>query len=129
MLGDRDQLRQVVTNLVQNALVHTPTGTPIEVTVEHDRDVVRLGVRDHGTGLEPGAYGAMALAAFRGRQAEASPLIEASAGEALLHGEGNRLAAAARASVAASDGEVVNSSARPSEFAARTLRWMSVRPA
>jgi len=36
----------------------------------------------------------MALAAFRGHEAEASPLIEASTSEALLRGEGGRLTAA-----------------------------------
>ena len=32
--GDADQLRQVLANLLRNALVHTPAGTPIEVTVD-----------------------------------------------------------------------------------------------
>ena len=31
--GDADQLRQVLANLLRNALVHTPAGTPIEVSV------------------------------------------------------------------------------------------------
>jgi DNA-binding CsgD family transcriptional regulator len=56
------------------------------------------------TGLEPGAYGAMALAAFRGHEAEASPLIEASTSEALLRGEGGRLAAATWASAVLNNG-------------------------
>jgi two-component system OmpR family sensor kinase len=46
--GDADQLRQVLANLLRNALVHTPAGTPIEVTVDSS---VRLEVRDHGRGL------------------------------------------------------------------------------
>ena len=33
MLGDAHQLRQVLANLLRNALVHTPAGTPIEVAV------------------------------------------------------------------------------------------------
>ena len=33
VLGDPHQLRQVLANLLRNALVHTPAGTPIEVTV------------------------------------------------------------------------------------------------
>ena len=32
--GDADQLRQVLANLLRNALVHTPAGTPIEVAVD-----------------------------------------------------------------------------------------------
>ena len=32
MLGDAHQLRQVLANLLRNALVHTPAGTPIEVS-------------------------------------------------------------------------------------------------
>ncbi|HWK29765.1 MAG TPA: HAMP domain-containing sensor histidine kinase [Solirubrobacter sp.] len=48
--GDPDQVRQVLANLLRNALVHTPPGTPIEVTVEPGS----LRVRDHGPGLPPG---------------------------------------------------------------------------
>jgi two-component system, OmpR family, sensor kinase len=48
--GDADQLRQVLGNLLRNALVHTPAGTPIDVSVRAG-DEVRLVVRDHGPGL------------------------------------------------------------------------------
>jgi two-component system OmpR family sensor kinase len=41
----------VLANLVRNALVHTPPGTPIEVTVSESPDGVRIAVRDHGHGL------------------------------------------------------------------------------
>jgi two-component system, OmpR family, sensor kinase len=51
VLGDAHQLRQVLANLLRNALVHTPAGTPIDVSVGHDGDEVRLEVRDHGPGL------------------------------------------------------------------------------
>ena len=51
MTGDADQLRQVLANLLRNALVHTPAGTPIEVSVDRDNGAVRLEVRDHGPGL------------------------------------------------------------------------------
>jgi two-component system, OmpR family, sensor kinase len=54
VLGDADQLRQVLGNLLRNALVHTPAGTEIDVSVEHGADEVRLEVRDHGPGLPPG---------------------------------------------------------------------------
>ena len=51
MTGDADQLRQVFANLLRNALVHTPAGTPIDVSVEAANGTVALEVRDHGRGL------------------------------------------------------------------------------
>ena len=53
--GSEQRLRQVVTNLVDNALRHTPDGTPVEVAVGHDADGVALEVRDHGGGVPPDA--------------------------------------------------------------------------
>jgi two-component system OmpR family sensor kinase len=49
--ADAHQLRQVLGNLLRNALVHTPAGTPVEVGVARENGVVRLEVRDHGPGL------------------------------------------------------------------------------
>ena len=49
--GDEDRLRQVVGNLVRNALVHTPSGTDVELEVGRAGDRVRLQVRDRGPGL------------------------------------------------------------------------------
>jgi two-component system, OmpR family, sensor kinase len=54
VLGDRDELRKVVSNLMRNALVHTPPGTPIEVRVDGSVDEAVLEVRDHGSGLPAG---------------------------------------------------------------------------
>jgi two-component system, OmpR family, sensor kinase len=51
VLGDASQLRQVIGNLVRNALVHTPPRTPIEVRVAGADDQATLEVRDHGNGL------------------------------------------------------------------------------
>jgi two-component system OmpR family sensor kinase len=53
LAGDEPRLRQVVTNLVANAIHHTPAGTPVEVAVGiRDRSAV-LEVRDHGLGVDP----------------------------------------------------------------------------
>jgi two-component system OmpR family sensor kinase len=52
--GDPDRLRQVVDNLVRNALTHTPAGTAVEVHVARDERSAHLDVRDHGGGLPPG---------------------------------------------------------------------------
>ncbi len=55
VLGDPHQLRQVLANLMRNALVHTPPGTAVEVATRRNGDgVVEIEVRDHGSGLPPG---------------------------------------------------------------------------
>jgi two-component system OmpR family sensor kinase len=51
VLGDQSQLRQVLGNLVRNALVHTPAGTPIELSVMNGAAEAVVAVRDHGRGL------------------------------------------------------------------------------
>ena len=51
--GDDLRLRQVVGNLVRNALVHTPQQTAIEIGVSTENGTGRMSVIDHGPGLEP----------------------------------------------------------------------------
>ena len=53
VLADPDQLRQVLANLLRNALIHTPADCPVDVTLRSDGDAVVLEVRDHGRGLPP----------------------------------------------------------------------------
>ena len=53
VVGSEPKLRQVVTNLVANALRHTPAGTPVEVAVGLDAHGATLEVRDHGPGVPP----------------------------------------------------------------------------
>jgi two-component system OmpR family sensor kinase len=51
VLGDANQLRQVLANLLGNAVLHTPAGAPIEIAVRRDDGSVELEIRDHGPGL------------------------------------------------------------------------------
>jgi two-component system OmpR family sensor kinase len=51
--GDEARLRQVVTNLLDNALHHTPGDSPVTVRVGGDADHARLEVVDRGPGLTP----------------------------------------------------------------------------
>jgi two-component system OmpR family sensor kinase len=51
VLGDPHQLRQVIGNLMRNALVHTPRDAAIELHVHGGADEALLEVRDHGPGL------------------------------------------------------------------------------
>jgi two-component system OmpR family sensor kinase len=53
--GVRDHLQQAVANLVVNAVHHTPTGTPIEISARSADRWAILTVRDHGPGLTPEA--------------------------------------------------------------------------
>jgi two-component system OmpR family sensor kinase len=52
--GDEARLRQVAANLLANAAVHTPPGTPVHVRVMAEDGRARLDVRDEGPGLPPG---------------------------------------------------------------------------
>jgi len=49
--GDADRLGQVVRNLLENAVTHTPRGGRVVVTLEEDGTVARLRVRDTGAGI------------------------------------------------------------------------------
>jgi signal transduction histidine kinase len=52
--ADEDALCQVVTNLVNNALAHTPEGTHVQVELRAARDgMAELWVRDDGPGIAP----------------------------------------------------------------------------
>jgi two-component system OmpR family sensor kinase len=53
--GDPSQLRQVLANLMRNALTHTPAGSPIELSLTGANGSVRIEVRDHGPGLPQGS--------------------------------------------------------------------------
>jgi two-component system OmpR family sensor kinase len=51
--GDEHRLRQLVANLVGNALVHTPPTAPIEARVRTDNGSAVLEVHDDGPGMSP----------------------------------------------------------------------------
>ncbi len=49
--ADPDRLRQVVQNLVENALRHTPQGGEVRITLRAAQDGVNLAIADTGTGI------------------------------------------------------------------------------
>lgn len=57
VVGDEHKVRQLMTNLIGNAMRHTPDGSPIEVVVAtlppdpHGRQFARFEIVDHGEGV------------------------------------------------------------------------------
>jgi signal transduction histidine kinase len=49
--ADADRLAQVLTNLLSNAVKFSPPDNEVVVTVEQGPDLVRILVRDHGSGI------------------------------------------------------------------------------
>jgi two-component system phosphate regulon sensor histidine kinase PhoR len=52
LFGDREKIKQVMTNLIQNAIKYTESGT-IEVIVEEEEKGAKIIVRDSGIGIAP----------------------------------------------------------------------------
>jgi PAS domain S-box-containing protein len=55
-LADEDKLRQVLVNLLDNAIKYSPDGGDVVVELEGGHGRVRLCVRDHGLGIPPGEH-------------------------------------------------------------------------
>jgi two-component system OmpR family sensor kinase len=55
VLAEENKIRQVITNLMGNAMRFTPAGSPIEIGVQVDEpgDSAYLSVIDHGEGIPP----------------------------------------------------------------------------
>lgn len=50
--ADASLVRQAILNLVQNAIVHNPVGTAIEVRLHGDSDFTSIVIQDSGTGFK-----------------------------------------------------------------------------
>jgi len=51
--GDRERLRQLLWNLLTNAVKYTVAGDEVEVAAAKENGVVAVSVRDHGPGIPP----------------------------------------------------------------------------
>jgi signal transduction histidine kinase len=51
---DRHRIREMLLNLVTNAIKYTPQGGTVALTLSEDEDAVMFTVRDSGIGIAPG---------------------------------------------------------------------------
>jgi two-component system, OmpR family, sensor kinase len=99
--GDAARLRQIADNLVRNAVVHTPAGTAVHVSVTRRDDLVVLEVADEGRGLDAEQAARVFDRFYRGSEARTgegtglglsivAALAEAHGGRATLRSEPGR---------------------------------------
>jgi signal transduction histidine kinase len=69
IVGDADRLRQILTNLLSNALKYTPSGGHITIAAHEDTDCVRVAVQDTGIGLTPAEQAQLFTPFFRAQHA------------------------------------------------------------
>jgi len=55
--GDRDRVKQILVNLIDNAIKYTPEGGRVRVSVGAAADKAVLVVEDSGIGIDPGHHG------------------------------------------------------------------------
>lgn len=81
--GDRARLRQVVENLVGNAVKYSPDGTAVHVTLTADDDAAVLCVTDRGIGIPAGEHTQLFARLYRASNARHSGIPGAGLGLAL----------------------------------------------
>lgn len=82
--ADEGRLDQILTNLVRNALRHTPPGGIVVVCAEAEADRVRLDVCDTGAGIAPEELARIWERFYRGDEARAQDSHGAGLGLALV---------------------------------------------
>jgi two-component system OmpR family sensor kinase len=95
--GDAGRLRQVVDNVLENARVHTPAGTPTHLALGSDDGSVVLTIADEGPGMDAEAAAKAFERFYRGDPARARATGGAGLGLAIVaaivesHGGGVRV--------------------------------------
>jgi signal transduction histidine kinase len=72
LAGDKELLMQMIANLIDNALRHTPAGVRIEVAGERTAAGIALSVSDNGPGVAPGNIAAIFQRFYRADEAQRS---------------------------------------------------------
>jgi signal transduction histidine kinase len=66
VLGNPDRLRQVIGNLISNAIKYSPQGGIVEISAEAENGSVRVEIRDEGMGIPLGQQQQIFTKFFRG---------------------------------------------------------------
>jgi two-component system sensor histidine kinase/response regulator len=86
VLGDQSRLRQVLSNLVDNAIKYSPAGGEVEVRAGRVRDGVTITVRDYGPGIPPDEIELVFEAFYRGANSGADDRKSTGLGLAICKG-------------------------------------------
>ena len=78
VMGDQSRLRQVLSNLLDNASKYSPHGGEIEIRCRRSRDGVTITVRDYGPGVPPDEIELIFEAFYRGANATADEAIKST---------------------------------------------------
>src|SRR5579859_1533004 len=70
--ADNDRLRQVMVNLVANAIKYSPADSPVKVLVDQRRDIAIIEVYDSGTGISKDEQTHIFEPFYRGSNVEAT---------------------------------------------------------
>ena len=101
VLGNETQLRQILINLLENALKFTPVGGWISLRLEHSFDQITLTVSDSGIGIPPEDLPHLFERFHRGRNASEYPgnglglaivkaIVSAHKGDVAVQSEGRQ---------------------------------------
>ncbi len=71
--ADREALTRALGNLIENALVHGPSDSPVTVSVSRDGDRAMITVSDAGPGPDPADHAHLFERFWRGTEAAARP--------------------------------------------------------
>ncbi|OJY25815.1 MAG: hypothetical protein BGP11_13045 [Rhodobacterales bacterium 65-51] len=71
--GDKDLLGQVVANLIENALRHTPAGSTISLALGETGDKATLSVTDNGPGIPPAEHTLVLRRLYRLERSRTTP--------------------------------------------------------
>ena len=86
MSADIGMIERVLTNLVENALRHTPAGGAVRIVLAREEDAVGVTVSDTGTGIARGGPPARVRAVLSRRPGSAPSSGSAGLGLAIARG-------------------------------------------